>query len=117
MDSSRKPTRAHHREEARVPIDFYVNKMINGVPHLARTKDISRQGLYLHRLLEPQTPPKARISLEFMLPGTDEIIWTEAVVVHGRNTRRGVGLRFVDLSPRQAEVIESFLAEHAAAAS
>jgi hypothetical protein len=101
--------RTQARQETRVSVDFYVNKMINGVPHLARTKDISRKGLYLHRLLEPQTPPRARISLEFMVPGTDEIIWTEAVVVHGRNTRRGVGLRFVDLSPRQAEIIDAFV--------
>jgi hypothetical protein len=105
------------RKQSRVPVDFYVNKMINGVPHLARTKNLSREGLYLHRLLEPLTPPRARISLEFMLPGTDEIIWTEAVVVHGRNTRRGVGLRFVDLSPRQAEIIEEFIERNEALAS
>jgi len=103
------PARTQARQDDRVPVDFYVNKMINGVPHLARTKDISRQGLYLHRLLEPQTPPRARISLEFMLPGSEEIIWTEAIVVHGRNTRRGVGLRFIDLSPRQAELIDAYL--------
>ncbi|MCK6569922.1 PilZ domain-containing protein [Myxococcota bacterium] len=109
--------RSQARKQSRVPVDFYVNKMINGVPHLARTKNLSREGLYLHRLLEPLTPPRARISLEFMLPGTDEIIWTEAVVVHGRNTRRGVGLRFVDLSPRQAEIIEEFIERNEAIAS
>jgi len=110
-------TRTQARRQSRVPVDFYVNKMINGVPHLARTKDLSREGLYLHRLLEPLTPPRARISLEFMLPGTEEIIWTEAIVVHGRNTRRGVGLRFVDLSPRQAEIIEAFIGQNEALAS
>lgn len=104
------------RRQPRVPVDVYVNKMINGVPHLARTRDLSTEGVFLHRLLEPRTPPRARISLELLLPGTDEIIWTEAVVVHGRNTRRGVGLKFVDLSPHQAEVIESFLQRHRAAA-
>jgi hypothetical protein len=109
--------RSQARKQSRVPVDFYVNKMINGVPHLARTKNLSREGLYLHRLLEPLTPPRARISLEFMLPGTDEVIWTEAVVVHGRNTRRGVGLRFVDLSPRQAEIIEEFIERNEAIAS
>jgi len=109
--------RSQARKQSRVPVDFYVNKMINGVPHLARTKNLSREGLYLHRLLEPLTPPRARISLEFMLPGTDDIIWTEAVVVHGRNTRRGVGLRFVDLSPRQAEIIEEFIERNEAIAS
>lgn len=103
------------RQETRVPVDFYVNKMINGVPHLARTKNISRQGLFLHRLLEPLTPPRARISLEFMLPGGEEVIWAEAIVVHGRNTRRGVGLRFVDLSPRQAGIIDDFVERSALA--
>ena len=42
---------------------------------------------------------------------------SEAVVVHGRNTRRGVGLRFVDLSPRQAEIIEEFIERNEALAS
>lgn len=107
--------RTKSREDTRVPLDVYVNKMINGVPHLTRTRDISPHGLYLHRLLEPTTPPRARISLEFMLPGTDEVIWTEAQVVHGRNTRRGVGLRFVDLPPHQAELIRTFVAEREAA--
>lgn len=104
-----------HRLDQRVPVDFYVNKMINGVPHLTRTKNLSRQGLYLHRLLEPQTPPKARISLEFLLPGSEEIIWTEVEVMHGRNTRRGVGLRFVDLAPRHAELIDQFIESRALA--
>ncbi len=101
--------RTQSRQDQRVPLDVYVNKMINGVPHLTRTRDISPQGLYLHRLLEPTTPPRARISLEFMLPGMDDVIWTEAKVVHGRNTRRGVGLRFLDLSPQHAELIRTFI--------
>lgn len=101
--------RTKSREERRVPLDVYVNKMINGVPHLTRTKDISPNGLFLHRLLEPTTPPRARISLEFMLPGTDEVIWTEAQVIHGRNTRRGVGLKFLDLSPVHAELIRTYV--------
>ena len=97
------------RECRRVPVDIYINKMINGVPHLARTRDLSRTGLFLHRLLEPTTPTRARISLEFVLPGTDEVIWADAEVMHGRNTRRGVGLRFLDLTPAQETLIRSFV--------
>ena len=103
------------RVEHRKPLDIYVNKMINGVPHLARTRNISRQGVYLHRLLEPRTPAQARIALEFVLPGTDEVLWLDAEIVHGRNTRKGVGLRFVDLSPRDEALLRGYLDEADAA--
>ncbi|MFZ4734612.1 MAG: PilZ domain-containing protein [Bradymonadia bacterium] len=109
------PTLRNGRNETRKPLDIYVNKMINGVPHLARTRNISPRGVFLHRLLEPRTPAKARIALELVLPGCDEVLWLDAEIVHGRNTRRGVGLRFVDLSPRDEALIQGYLDAAAAA--
>ncbi len=95
------------RQNRRVPVDMYCNKMVNGVPFLARTKDISREGLYLHRLIEPRAPGNAHIAVEFCLPGTEEVIWAEAEIVHGQ--RRGHGLRFRHLTPRQSALIDNFV--------
>ncbi len=100
------------RVNRRVPVDLYVNKMINGVPFLARTRDISRQGVYLHRLLEPSAPGGAHIAVEFALPGTAEVIWAEADVVYERDG--GQGLRFRELTPRQTRIIEDFIANTSA---
>lgn len=96
------------RINRRAAVDIYMNKLVNGVPHLARTKDISLEGVYLHRLLEPRPPQGARIAVEFMLPGCEELIWAEADVMHGTH-EGGSGLRFKHLSPRQRELIEDFI--------
>lgn len=96
------------RKNRRIPLDMYINKMIDGVPFLARTRDISREGVFVHRLLEPDTAPEAHIALEFVLPGTSEVIWAEAEVVHGDRSQ-GLGLRFRDLTPRQARMIDDFV--------
>lgn len=100
------------RTDRRVPLDVYVNKLIDGVPHLARTRNISRSGLFLHRLLEPEAPDGARINVELTLPGLeDEVLWLDAVVV--RDARRGAALRFVDVAPRDRALIEYYLARAA----
>lgn len=101
------------RQNRRIPIDIYLNKMINGVPFLVRTRDLSREGIYVHRVLEPSTPAGAHLALEFQLPGTDEVIWTEAERVHGQ-AERGVGLRFKDLSSRQARLLADFIDQSSA---
>lgn len=102
------------RKNVRIPLDLYFNKMINGVPHLARIKNISREGLYLHRILEPQTPPGAHLAVEFVLPNSDEVIWAEAEVVHSRG-EDGQGLHFIDLAPRFARSIERYIESEACA--
>lgn len=96
------------RRNRRIPIDIYLNKMINGVPFLVRTRDLSREGIYVHRVIEPNTPDGAHLALEFQLPGTDEVIWTEAESVHGE-PERGIGLRFKDLSSRHARMLADFI--------
>ncbi len=100
------------RMSRRVPVDMYVNKMINGVPHLARVTNLSRDGLFLKRVLEPQTAPGAHLAVEFLLPDSDEVIWTEAEVVHSHGDV-GQGVHFIDLAPRFARAISRFIAEKA----
>jgi hypothetical protein len=94
------------RHARRVPLDIYVNKVIDGVPHLARSRNISRGGMYLHRLLEPAVEG-ARLAVELTLPGSDDVLWLEAEVAH--DAFGGTGLRFLDLAPRDQAVIDAFI--------
>lgn len=105
------------RVNRRVPLDIYVNKVIDGVPFLARTKNLSRGGLYLHRLLEPTGRRPRTVAIEFALPGTKEVIWAEVDLVHDeRPGDGGVGLRFRHLTPRQERLIEGFITNSSVAA-
>ncbi|MCA9547744.1 MAG: PilZ domain-containing protein [Myxococcales bacterium] len=101
------------RVNRRAPLDLYINKVVDGVPFLARTRDISRGGVYVERLLEPLAHLDAPVAVEFVLPESDEVIWAEAEVVHG-DPERGVGLRFKGLDPYFAGLIGAYVA-HAAA--
>ena len=96
------------REHQRVPVDFYVNKVIDGVPHMAKACDLSRGGVYLHRLIEPKTPIQARTSIEFVLPGTHDVLWAETEIAHG-NDDEGHGFMFRNLTPRTARILDDFL--------
>ncbi|MCB9547802.1 MAG: PilZ domain-containing protein [Myxococcales bacterium] len=100
------------RQSQRLPIDLYVNKIVNGVPHLTRTRDLSREGIFLHRLLEPRVPRDAHVAVEFELP-SGELIWTEAEVVYQDAGNGGVGLRFKDMAPRDRRRIDALVAEAA----
>ena len=96
------------RIQERILSDFYVNKVVNGVPYLARTRDLSMSGVYVHRLIEPRLPLNAAIALEFVLPGSDEVHWADVDLVRTDDTR-GFGLRFRDLTPRVARTLAAFL--------
>ena len=89
--------------------DFYLNKVVDGIPYLTRTRDLSVSGVYLHRLIEPRPPATAQIALEFALPGTDEVIWTDVVLVRADGDE-GFALEFRSLTPRVRRILTSYLA-------
>jgi c-di-GMP-binding flagellar brake protein YcgR len=98
------------RQSERAEFDFYVNKVIKGVPHLAWARDLSSAGMYVCALLEPHTETNAPLAVEFELPDTSRVIWAQAEVVH-RNAK-DVGLRFVDLTPRDRRAIDAWVASN-----
>src|SRR5207253_6102153 len=65
--TGRGTTMAEKRRRARAPLDVYLNKYVGGVPYMARSKDISRDGLQLAHLIEPSLGAK-KIGLQFQLP-------------------------------------------------
>ena len=106
------------RKANRVAVDFYLNKIIGNEPHLARARDISTEGIYIYKILEPQqSSPGDHIGLEFQLPGHDKTIWAVGEVVRDEpalTTRRkipedGVALKFTRLKDSDRRKIHHFV--------
>lgn len=102
------------RKNGRVPLDIYVNKYVSGVPYMARTSDISREGLNLSHLIEPQLAGR-RVGLQFQLPGSDEVIYAEGEVVREwvEAATEGSGIRFTLLTERHRRLIDQYVARFA----
>lgn len=110
-------TQSATRRAARADLDLYVNKIIGDEPHLARVRDISADGLYLYRLIEPQTGTRGNVGLELMLPNSDEVIWAVGEIVRyedGQNSD-GVGIRFLRIAERDRRLIEEYVESRQAA--
>lgn len=106
------------RQANRVQVDFYLNKIIGDEPHLARARDLSTEGIYVYKILEPEFGIDSKcIGLEFQLPGTDQTIWAVGEIVRDEpalTTRRkipenGVALRFTRIDDTDRRKIESFV--------
>jgi c-di-GMP-binding flagellar brake protein YcgR len=105
------------RKQRRVNLDIYLNKYVAGVPYMARASDISREGVGLARLIEPELDGH-RVGLQFQLPGCEEVIYAEGEVVRewaaAEEAAEGSGVRFTLLTERHRRLIESYVSRGAA---
>ena len=105
------------RETLRARLDVYLNQFIDGTPYMARSSNISNQGLSFAHLLEPAIEKKS-IGLQFQLPGSDEIIYAEGHVIRKWGTDgveattevNGSAVRFTLLTERHRKLIHAFVA-------
>lgn len=104
------------RKQHRVPLDIYLNKYVAGVPYMARASDISREGVGLAHLIEPQLNGR-RVGLQFQLPGSEEVIYAEGEIVRewadGGAEEEGSGVRFTLVTERHRRLIDQFVARSA----
>jgi hypothetical protein len=102
-----------YRRERRAPLDVYLNKVVGNSVFMCRARDISEQGIYLSRLLEPDADG-VTVHLEFALPGHDEILWACGTVVREGLHRScmGSGIRFTVLPPRFRKMIAHYVETH-----
>ncbi len=98
------------RKHNRVPLDIYLNKYVAGVPYMARTADISREGVALANLIEPDQSGK-RVGLQFQLPGSEEVIYAEGEIVREwlSTGNEGSGVKFTLLTERHRRMIEQYV--------
>jgi len=104
------------RKQNRVPLDIYLNKYVAGVPYMARASDISREGVGLAHLIEPQLNGR-RVGLQFQLPGSEEVIYAEGEIVRewvdAGAEEEGSGVRFTLVTERHRRLIDQFVARSA----
>lgn len=101
--------RNEQRAERRTAVDIVLNKYINGEPHLCRAVNMSRGGMLLRKVFEPDVPHH-QVLLEFQLPGTEQVIRAEGMALMESPQARAVGVRFTRMSPEATQLVERFLA-------
>src|ERR1700742_3851729 len=108
-----------NRGDRRMPIDILLNKYIDGEPHTCRAVNISRGGMLLYKIFEPDCELQGEVSLEFQLPGSMRILRVDGVTLAEHRWARAHGVRFTRMSEDDRELLQQFrcgeLAEEAAA--
>jgi hypothetical protein len=87
---------------------LFVNKHIDGLPHLAKVLDLSAGGMMVRKVLEPALA-RSFFAVELGIPWTDERfwIWTRCV----RDWGDLQALRFMGLRDDERERLAAIVAE------
>jgi hypothetical protein len=97
-----------HRSESRAPIDILLNKYIDGEPHTCRAVNVSRGGMLLYKVFEPDLPQE-EVSLEFQLPGSPRILRVDGVTLSEHRFARAHGVRFVRMADEDRDLLDRYL--------
>jgi hypothetical protein len=108
----RRQKRRHHgsdrRYNKRIKVDMFINRFLNGQPYMCRMVDISRTGIRLAPMIEPDgVPTPDYMGLQFQLPDRNDVLTASGVAI--TRDQQTVGVRFTSLPPDSAWAIESFL--------
>ena len=96
------------RRNPRRPMDILLNKYIAGQPHLCRAVNISCGGMLIHKVFEPELPHLS-VTIELELPGSQEVLCIEGVVLSAGRASRAMAIRFLRMPPRIAQLVERFV--------
>ena len=80
-------------------VRVWVNKYIEGYPHLAELIDVSATGLLLRTTVEPDVQPQS-FTVEVGVPGTTHRLWLWARSVRRDARRQAVELVGIELLDR-----------------
>jgi hypothetical protein len=79
-----------YRRKPRAPLNVLLNKVLGESLFMCHASDISEEGIFLSKLLEPRYQGN-EVGLEFALPGDGEIIWARGEIVREGRRRRAEG--------------------------
>ena len=103
-----RPRASNRRAHQRVRVDVLINRFLNGLPYMCRMVDISRTGIRLAPMIEPDGNQAPRyMGLQFQLPDRNDVLTASGVTI--TRDDKTVGVRFTSLPPDSAWAIESFL--------
>ncbi|PID38695.1 MAG: hypothetical protein CSA65_03130 [Proteobacteria bacterium] len=109
------------RDEARMPLQFFLNEYIDDRPQRCMSVNLGLGGLYLNRLalpdprLGPRRPRRDQlVGLEFELPETSETIWAAGQICHDITDRyfHGTGVRFDRMADRHRRLVRDYVLDH-----
>ncbi|WP_373048498.1 PilZ domain-containing protein [Vulgatibacter sp.] len=109
---------ANQRKSQRAPCDIYLNKIVDEARHLARARDISPDGIWISKVLEPAAGQQ-QVGLEFQLPGSSEVIWAAGEVVRDETREaatgpvEGTAVKFTAMADRYRRMIEVYVSRTA----
>jgi PilZ domain len=96
------------RNERRNAINILCNKYIEGEPHVCRAVNLSRGGMLLYKVFEPDVAHD-EVSVEFQLPGSNRIVRADGVTLAEHRWARAHGVRFTRMADEDRELIEQWL--------
>ena len=102
----------HHgsdrRYNKRVKVDMFINRFLNGQPYMCRMVDISRSGIRLAPMIEPDGGVAPNyMGLQFQLPDRNDVLTASGMAI--TRDDKTVGVRFTSLPPDAAWALDSFL--------
>ncbi len=114
--------RSDRRDDARIPLEIFLNTYVAERPHRAVRTNISPAGLYVSRLEAPTRHgtfmrEDRYVQLEFTLPGTSDSIWARGEIRYDELTLpgsmvHGTGIFLRDLARGHKRLIEDYVHQH-----
>jgi hypothetical protein len=97
------------RRERRVSLNILLNKYIDGEPHVCRAVNLSRGGMLVYKVFEPDVA-HSEVSVEFQLPGSPRVLRADGIALAEHAWARAHGIRFTRMADEDRQLIERFLA-------
>jgi len=96
------------RQNRRQPLNVLLNKYVEGEAHVCRALNLSRGGMLLYKVFEPDVD-YSEVSLEFQLPGSPRVLRADGVALAEHRWARAHGVRFTKMADEDKELIERYL--------
>jgi len=114
VEMTDEPVQQYKRRSLRAPIIVTRVKVDqDGKVFFGYAKNLSKAGIFI-QTINPKSVGE-KFNVEFILPGEDEMISCTVEVIWKRDYPQsqkhepGMGLKFLDLSPEQAEIIDAWV--------
>jgi len=104
---------AERRTSARIPVGIYVQQFVHDEPHRCFLTDLSQNGVYMERLVEPLERRTNIVQLELSLPGTGGTLWTAGEVVYDCFDAlfHGTAVRFTAMARGHRRTLDEWIEE------
>ncbi len=106
-----------YRRHPRAPLNVLLNKIVGDMPFMCQSTDISEEGIWLTKLIEPRHG-ETEVGIEILLPGEREVVEARGEIVREgrRRANEGTAVRFTLLAEPHRLMIRRYVEGHDLAA-